>query len=668
MRVRTHLISMPWAPPGSPSIQLGALQAHLRRALGPAADCRSYSAFFSIAHALAGGPPARAHQSFAAHGEDAYLALYLRRFRPGELSARGGLPRLLRALAARGSRPLAAVRVRALEEATRRYLDGRVGPALLARGLNLVGFTVNYDQLYASLYAAEHLRRAFPGRRLLFVFGGCSAGQPAVLRLLGRLGVPGLVALGEGEGGLERLVRALQARPDEGAAPAPDSLAGLDPGLLPIGAAAGLADAGPAQRAGQLPGLGDLPLPDYGEYFTALRAACRDLRTYRAFRAETRLHLEGSRGCFGRCDFCGLNRTWRGFRTRSGAQNLAAASALMRGHGSSQLEFVDSACDAWAEEYARRAVATGVRPSTPMELRAGHSERFWALLALAGVRAVQIGVEALSAPLLRAMRKGTTVTQVLVALKCLAELGLERHGNLILQHPASTLADVRETRRILRQIPHWGPLWPVRFALMAGSPAHQALPAPQRRALRPLRALGLPVRLARYAVGEHLEVPPSLLPTPAVRRAWRAFAVEAQEDVFRQLERPARLEVARVAPGALRVTDTREGAHRVHELAGADARVHDLCHAGAEPVELAAATGLSPAAVEAALRRLSRARLLLRVEGRYLALALRPRDELVRGLLASGEAPAPLPALSLPGAPPSSAMSAPPAPPRPARR
>lgn len=636
MRVRTHLIAMPWGPPESPSIQIASLKAHLARAMGREGDCRAYSAFFSILHEARGPGLHRFYRAVGPYGEYAYLTLYLRRFGPPELRGRAAIRRLVHRLRKPSTRPLSLTALDGLERATRRFLDRRVGPSLIARGLNLVGFTLNYDQVYASLYAAEHLRRTFPDRRFLFVYGGCGASLPNVHQLLSDLRVPGVVVVGEGERKLELLVRTLQALPPAEARNAPAAVAGLDPGIVAIGEKVDLGSRDPARHTTQIEDLGQLALPDYDEYFSALRSACRDHRTYSAFRASTLVLVEGSRGCFRRCDFCGLNRTWRGYRTRTGEQVLDAALALTRRYRTSNVEFADSVCDAWAEDYARRVVQAGIRQRSPMELRADHPERFWTLLALAGVTGIQVGIEALSSPLLRAMGKGTSVIQNLAAHKCFAELGIETANNLIACHPASTLADIRETRRILRQIPHWGPFRPVRFALMAGSALYEGLTSEERASLRPVRSFRLPPRAARYAVDYSFEVPAKLQPPPRVRRAWNAFAAQYQRDLGRHRARRPRLDVVRVAPEALRITDTRRGRPVLHELSGTSARIYDACHPGADRSGIARATGFSPRTVEAGLGRLVRSKLVLRVDGHYMALALRGRDELLRGLLAAG--------------------------------
>ena len=59
--------------------------------------------------------------------------------------------------------------------------------------------------------------------------------------------------------------------------------------------------------------------------------------------------------------------------------------------------------------------------------------------------------------MLKAIGKGTRVVHNLTAHKYLSELGIEPTNNLITHHPASKVADVLETRRIVRQVPHWGP-------------------------------------------------------------------------------------------------------------------------------------------------------------------------------------------------------------------
>ena len=634
MRVHTHLIAMPWAQPESPSIQIACLKAHLDRALQRRSDCRAYSAFFSILHDFKGRSFLNFFQAVEAYGEYVYMPLYLRRFGPAEFR-RGPAIGSLQALRAPGVKPLSLAVLQDLERATCRFLDRQVAPNLIVRGLNLVGFTLNYHQVYSSVYAAEHLRRRFPARHFLFVYGGAAASQPAVYRLLTDLGVPGVIVVGEGEKKLELLVRTLAALPLAQARTALAAVAGLDPGIIAIGENVDLDLRNPAHYATQVKALSELALPDYDEYFAALRRACADEEVYAAFRSATDVLVEGSRGCFGRCDFCGLNRIWDGFRKRSADEVLRSTLPLTRKYRTSRVMFVDSVCNAWAGDYARLLVQGDIRQRMTMELRADNPEPFWTSLALAGLESVQVGVEAISSPLLKTIGKGTRVVHNLAAHKYLSELGISPSNNLITHHPASTLADVRETRRILDQIPHWARFLPNRFLLMAGSPLYKGLSKQEHAKLKPTRSFRLPSGAARYALEYAFELPGSLRLRRGVMRAWNDFTRQYKRDISRHQAEQPRLDVAKVTSDTLRITDTRQGKMLVREVSGAAAKIYDACHGGLNLGEIAQATGLSPATVQAELARFLRLKLVLRVDGYYLSLALRPRDELLRRFFAT---------------------------------
>jgi hypothetical protein len=633
MRVRTHLIAMPWAPPESPSIQIGCLKAYLDRAPVGRSDCRTYSAFFSILYDFKGHDFQNFYYTTAFRGEYIYQGLYLRRFGPAEFRGRAAIVRLLKALRDPLVKPVSLSLANGLERATCRFLDREVGPHLIARGLNLIGFTLNYNQVYSSLYAAEYLRRRFPERRLVFVYGGCSASFPNIYDVLRELGVRGVIVIGEGEKKLELLVCALgKLRPAE----APDALAavaGLAPGIIVIGEQVDLGVCNPAYHASQMPTLQKLPLPDYGEYFAALRRACADEQTYAAFCAATDILVEGSRGCFGRCDFCGLNRNWRGFRKRRAGHILRDTVALCRKHCTSHIVFSDNVCDAWANDYARMLIRHGIHQRWFMELRASHPEPFWTLLALAGLEGAQVGIETLSSRLLKAMGKGTRAVQNLAAQKYLSELGIWPNNQLITYHPASTLADVQETRRILAQVPHWNPFRLSRFRLVAGSQLYEGLDPEVRGALKPIRPVPLPSRAARYAVEFSFDLPEQLKLGRELMRAWGSFQRQYERTSERLETQRPRLDVTRVAPDALRITDTRGGKEVCYDFSGAAARIYDACHCGLKLEEIVQTTGLSPGTVKAKLARFLRLKLVLRVDDDYLSLAMRPRDELLRRLL-----------------------------------
>ena len=635
MRVRTHLLAMPWAQPDTPSIQIACLKAHLDRTQQRRSDCQTYSAAFSILQDFKGGAFLNFFRDVEDYREYVYLPLYLRRFGPPGVRRKPVIANLMKALRVKWLKPLTLPLLDGLERATCRFLDRQVAPHLIDRGLNLVGFTLNFPQVYASLYAAEHLRKRFPERHFLFVYGGCLASLPAVYDLLTDLAIPGVVVVGEGEKKLELLVRRFEGLPLAHAPAALATVAGLDPGIIVIGEPVDLGARDAARHATQVKTMGELARPDYDEFFAVLRRACADEEAYAAYRATTDVLVEGSRGCFAKCDFCGLNRVWRGFRGHAADQVLNDAVALTRKYHTSQVVFVDNVCDAWAEPFARMLVRQGIRLKFFMELRASHPEQFWTLLALAGLESVQVGVEAISSSLLNAIGKGTRVMHNLATHKYLSELGVWPSNILITHHPASNAADIRETRRIVSQVPHWSPFRPTEFILEPGSPLYEGLSQAERAALRPTRCFRLPASIARYALEYAYEMPEQLNPGRDVMRAWSAFAREYTREIARHRAERPRLDVVRIAPDTLRITDTRHGRMRYYDVSGDAARIYDACHAGVTLDAIARITGLSLETLPAALARFLRLRLVLRVDDAYLSLALRPRDELVRRFFAS---------------------------------
>jgi hypothetical protein len=66
-----------------------------------------------------------------------------------------------------------------------------------------------------------------------------------------------------------------------------------------------------------------------------------------------------------------------------------------------------------------------------------------------------------------------------------------------------------------------------------------------------------------------------------------------------------------------------------HHLIGDATRIYDLCHRGPTMATLVRDTGLPAITIEKTLSHLISKRLLVELDGGYIALAVRPRDELI---------------------------------------
>ena len=633
METTLHLVAMPWSNPHAPSPQLAALAAYVDTVLRDRVVTQTHSAFVHILLEQRGGRLIDYHDSYVTCGDyvsflHCHRAWLHREPGLGKVSASKVIADLN--ASADIKRPLTLRALHTLEKRTLRYIDDVLVPTLRKDALNVIGLTLTFAQVYSSAYLVHRLTTAHPEIPCLFVFGGELLGLARVASLLRRAGVRGIGVVGEGEKKLERILELCLATPEENR----DSLVARAvrevPGTYDLGdETADPRDHEPQKVGGQIERMTSLPLPEFDEYFAALKKAIPQAPARSSFKEQGFLPLEGSRGCFAKCDFCNVPRLWEGYRAATGdwvAERTLAAVHRARG---SVVWFTDNVCDSWAARYAEVLIERGVRVRAFMEMRAHHPQMFWTRLALAGVDSIQVGVEAIAPPLLKAMRKGTTVRQNILAQKWLKELGIKSYSNLITHHPRSTVEDVRVTKQTLLQIPHLDRLDLSPFGLVPGSGLELALDDTERAQLREWHPIAMSGALRGWMVGSGAFVVPNGLKDKTVTRAWDRFT-QWEEGWAARHGGTATITQARFGEDALRIQDDRFGSSEEHWLEGDVAAGYDACHAGADVRSIARATKLEPAALDEALSTLRERQLVLEIEGWFVALALRPRDELVR--------------------------------------
>lgn len=639
MRVKLHLISMPWSNPELPSIQIAALKAYIDEVFSRQVATRTYSAFASIAL-----KPGRAgYTNYCDRYEDfeeyPYFVMYCRDLlRQTPSLRRISISKLISQINESGSQERLTLRkVAQLEQRTRKYIDRRIVPQLSKRSLNVLGFTLNYFQLHASLYCARYLREKFPQFDYLLIFGGATVGYPKVAEVMQRMGVEGLCVIGEGERKLELVLREILRTPVEERAELQERLASLHHAIYDIQRrTVNLYESNPAQLLDlQIP-VERLPTPDFREYYSSLRATFPDRTQHNGYKATSWLAMEGTRGCFAKCDFCDVHTSWSGFRKSGAERILDQALTLMRRHRSHRIKFMDNVCDTWAERYAELLIEKKFQITSFMECRVHHPEVFWTKLSLSGVQLVQVGIEALSPVLLRAMNKGTRAKQNLLVQKWLKELGIESLSNLISHHPKSTIADVRETKRILELIPHLDRLDFSDLSLQLGTPLDRRLSPDERRQLFERQAFSLPKSLDPYFVLKGEYEPPDEWFAKGVPAAWDEL-IEWEEEFFERLGENASMTATRCGPNEICVADGRSPTLEEHYLEGPMAQVYDLCHQGATFEVLCRDLNTSSHQIQLALQKLINRRLIVELEGFYIALALRPRDELIHNYIAHAQ-------------------------------
>jgi len=644
MQTKLHLVSMPWANPELPSIQTAVLKAYIDSVLGERIVTRTYSAYASILLE----PKRRGYADYFDKYQDfeeyPYFLMYARRFVPnGSRLSQASAKRLIQRLNGfYTDERLTLRKVDHLESRTNRYIKEVIVPQLSRRGVNVIGFTLNYYQLYASLYCARYLQRYFPEYKYLFVYGGATVIYPKVAEVLRVLGVEGLCVIGEGERKLELILKEILAMPSNDSSSLVERLSALHEGIYDIQhRTINLYEPTPATLLDLQSSMDSLPLPNFSEYYATLRNIFTDRKVGAEYKAETWLTMEGSRGCFAHCDFCDVHTSWSGFRKSKPERIVENLLELANRHGSPRVKFMDNVCDTWAEHYAELLIQRKIRITSFMECRVHHPEKFWTKLSLSGVELVQVGIEAFSPGLLRMMNKGTKSKQNLLVQKWLKELGIESLSNLISHHPKSTVRHVEETKHILRLIPHLDRLDFSPLGLLIGSPLDERLTPEEKRDLEERQAFELPKRLDKYFVLKGEYEPPEDWFDPAVPKAWDRL-IEWEEKFFRTCGRDAFMTSTRYGTEEILIRDGRYGETREYHLKGDIARLYNLCHQGATLESLSRDAQVPASMIEKSITWLVRKQLLVELEGFYIALALRPRDELIHNYV-EAEIPRSLP-------------------------
>ena len=488
------LLSMPWALFNRPSIQLGALKGFLDQQFP---DLRVHNSHPTLEVAAAIGPDRyrRIAESPWA-GEALYSGLLFPELRE---AARRLFRRELPDLGAEGYDSL----LPRLEAQLAAFVD-----RVLAENLRLVGFSLCFSQLSASLLAATRIKARRP--EVTVVFGGSMVTPELARSLPAAWPAVDYCIPGEGERPLQALVAWLRdATPD-----------------LPAGVFAADHASENTPPASQIVNLDTLPLPDYTDYFSELAVSPLNFIPH--------LPVEFSRGCWwNRCAFCNLNLQWQGYRSKHADRMLTEIKTLTIRHRCLDFSFTDNALPpAAAGELFQALAGEPVDRRFFAEIRAAGRGEDYSLYRRGGLTEVQIGVEALSDSLLARMCKGVRAIDNLAAMKDALENDLRLAGNLILEFPGSTAAEVEQTLSTLEAALPFPPLSAATFFLGQGSPVcadpgEFGLAAVTRhakyRSLYPAGLLDRVPMLVRGGRGDRGRQRRLWAPVRRRMRAWQAF-------------------------------------------------------------------------------------------------------------------------------------------------
>jgi ribosomal peptide maturation radical SAM protein 1 len=287
---------------------------------------------------------------------------------------------------------------------------------------DVVGFTVMFQQLNASLRLAHRIKDRSSGTRV--VLGGSGLEQPMGGAVYARYPFLDALFTGYSERSFPAWVEELPRRADRA-----------------------ISDEG-------VPNLDELPMPSFDDYIGALER--HGLRR----RLDPRVLIETSRGCWygekQHCTFCGINGIEMRYRHKSADRVFDEVRALSRyglplwsSDAILPLEFFDTLFPRLEREK--------VRFNGFYEIKSNSDRAELETLARVGIKSLQPGIESFSTHTLKLMKKGVTGIQNVWFVRAAREIGLACQWNILWGFPDERPAEYEKLAELLPKISHLEP-------------------------------------------------------------------------------------------------------------------------------------------------------------------------------------------------------------------
>jgi magnesium-protoporphyrin IX monomethyl ester (oxidative) cyclase len=211
--------------------------------------------------------------------------------------------------------------------------------------------------------------------------------------------------------------------------------------------------------------MDQVPIPDYSDYFDELKRTglAQEFDPVLAQRFEPVLMIETSRGCWKGsqkpCTFCGLNGMKCTYRQKSPERVLEELRWLSETY--SLREFKISDCII-SMRYFKTLFKELARQEAPyvlsfVETISSLNEQHIKLLAEAGVTVIQPGIENLHDELLKLLNKGNSAIHNIALLKYALENGIVVRWNLLVDIPGDQDVYYQEMAEFLPLLYHLSP-------------------------------------------------------------------------------------------------------------------------------------------------------------------------------------------------------------------
>jgi ribosomal peptide maturation radical SAM protein 1 len=319
-----------------------------------------------------------------------------------------------------------------------RELLERWARAVAWASYDVVGFGIMFQQLNASLRMAQLIKARTPTTRV--VFGGSALERPMGDVVARRY--PWIDAVFSGYAD-----RSLMDYVDH----------------LPAGTGQIVLDEGPTD-------LDELPIPSFFEFIQAVRQHRLEGRI------DPQIVMETSRGCWygekHHCTFCGVNGSQMRFRQKSADRVFEEVRELSR-YGRKLWTTDDIMPLDFFQTLFPRMQREGVTFPAFFEVKSNLDRAKLEAVRNVGIDRLQPGIESLSTPILKRMRKGVTAIQNLWFLRACEELGVGCQWNILYGFPGEEAEEYVKMADLVARIAHLqAPLGCAKIHMLRFSPNH----------------------------------------------------------------------------------------------------------------------------------------------------------------------------------------------------
>lgn len=511
-------------------------------------------------------------------------------------------------------------RMRWVREHCVAYIE-HLAHAIVARRPRIVGCSSVFQQHCASLALLKRIRELSPDTSLLM--GGANCEGEMGIETLSSFPWVDCIVSGEADAIFADLCRLLLEHGRD-----------VDTSALPVGAVSQRRSALSRAPRPLIREMDALPTPDYDHYFETLRGSTLQNMI------QPGLLAESSRGCWwgekAHCTFCGLNGEGMTYRSKSPERVLGELSELAGRYGVRGIQFVDNILDmSFFRTVLPQLAAEGGPYSLFYETKANLKREHVELLAKAGVKWIQPGIESLDDNLLALIAKGNSTLMNVQLLKWTREFGIDAAWNMLCGIPGESDAWYDDMATWLPTIFHLQPPTGVsRVRYDRFSPYHMR---PQQYGLRlePSRAYRYVYPLPQESL---MRLAYSFEDGGRPRHVHRGLTEEPGQQRLQQVVREWN-ELWHASPPVLQAHEDGDRVHFVDSRAcaahatwtagGLDAAVYRLCDSAqtsaalAQHISAKEARDVSVPDVESAIQHLLERRVVLSAKGRVLSLGVR---------------------------------------------